>query len=377
MENYQIVKKCIEENECVLLTTFEEFEEMRKTVLHQYYQYVRVRLIGSCSHESSVVFTNFKLRQTGKRCITCIRNEQKTTHQKNKNAHEIEYQGIKLLEEYLSIQYEVIRTKEGCLADLIIKNKGKEVDEWIPIQVKTTINICYNMYSFTIRNDYKNMLIMCVCISERKIWVLPYNHLNVKKKLNISIKSKYSKYLIENDSIHKHIEKYQSDIVPMNLSDLLQPVNILQQREQEYCRKRESNLPFLSYQYPDIQNTCVDVIVNGKKVQEKVLGFVESKKTLQCSFSARNGKVDGKRSDRMYQLGENDHYWIHSSIDDRFWIIPEQVLFEKGYISNINEIKPKKTFAFKSKLNEHNKWLTDYEFDYTNVNRDKIIKMFG
>jgi hypothetical protein len=110
MENYQIVKKCIEENECVLLTTFEEFEEMRKTVLYQYYQYVRVKITGSCSHESSVVFTNFKLRMTGKRCITCIRNEQKETLKKNKNANEIEYEGIKLLEEYLSVQYEVIRT---------------------------------------------------------------------------------------------------------------------------------------------------------------------------------------------------------------------------------------------------------------------------
>jgi hypothetical protein len=377
MENYQIVKTCIEENECVLLTTFEEFEEMRKTVLYQYYQYVRVKLIGSCSHESSVVFTNFKLRMTGKRCITCIRNEQKETHKKNKNANEIEYEGIKILEEYLSVQYEVIRTKEGCLADVVIRKKGGQEDAWIPIQVKTTTHICYNMYSFNVHNEYKNMLIMCVCITERKIWVLPYNHLNVKKKLNISIKSKYSKYLIENDSIHTYIDQYQSEIVPMKLSDLLQPVNPLQQREQEYCRKRESNLPFLSYQYPDIQNTCVDVIVNGKKVQEKVLGFVESKKSLHCSFSANNCKLNGKRQFRCYQLGENDYYWIHSSIDDRFWIIPEQVLFEKGYISNNNEIKPRRMLMFKLKMNESHKWLMEYEFDYTNVNKDKIVKLFG
>ena len=40
-------------------------------------------------------------------------------------------------------------------------------------------------------------------------------------------------------------------------------------------------------------------------------------------------------------------------------------------------IKPKKTFMFKSTNNNHNEWLKDCEFDYTNVNRDKIIKMFG
>jgi len=51
MENYTKVKTRFEEEKCILLTTFEEFEESRKTVIGQSYQYVRVRFIGTCSHE--------------------------------------------------------------------------------------------------------------------------------------------------------------------------------------------------------------------------------------------------------------------------------------------------------------------------------------
>ena len=376
MENYTKVKTRFEEEKCILLTTFEEFEESRKTVIGQSYQYVRVRFIGTCSHESSVVYTNFNLRKTGIVCKDCVKKAHKVLIKKNKNANEIEYEGIKVIEECLIPFFDVIRTKEGCLADLAIRKKGDTEDKWIPVQVKTTIQICHGMYSFTVHKSYKDMLIICVCISEKKLWVMPYNHINVKSKLNISIKSKYTKYLVDNN-INEFIDKYISDISYNNINTLLTPISLTQQREQDYVKKRETYLPFLSHQYPEIQNTCVDVIINSKKVQEKVLGFVESKNGLYCGFSTNNNKLDGKRQFRTYKLGENDYYWLHSGIDDRFWIIPEQTLYEKGFISNKDEIKPKKTLWFKSDINNNNKWLNDYEYSYINVDKYKIMKVFG
>ena len=376
MENYQKVKSCFDENDCTLLTSFEEFEESRKTVLKTWYQFVRVKFTASCSHESSVVFTNFNLRKTGKKCRACVKQTQKDTMKQKNNANEIEYEGIKLIEEYLSPFYEVIRTKEGCLADMALRKKGEQDDKWIPIQVKTTMSLSHGMYSFNVDHNYKDMILMCVCVSEKKLWVLPYTHVTVKSKLNISVKSKYSKYLVDNSIIDVYIDKYISDIVCENINKLMMPVNPTQQKEQQYVQKREKYIPFLSYQYPNVQNTCVDVIINGKKVQEKVLGFIESKKGLCCTLSANNGKLEGKRQFRMYQLGENDYYWLHSSIDDRFWIIPEQVAYEKGYISNKNEIKPKRTLWFKSDNNVTQKWMNDYEYNYTSINTEKIMKIF-
>jgi hypothetical protein len=73
MEHYQKVKEFVESNQCQLLTTFDEFETLRQTVRIQYYQYVRIRFIGTCGHESSAVYTNFYKRKTGIKCISCVK----------------------------------------------------------------------------------------------------------------------------------------------------------------------------------------------------------------------------------------------------------------------------------------------------------------
>jgi len=75
----------------------------------------------------------------------------------------------------------------------------------------------------------------------------------------------------------------------------------------------------------------------------------------------------------MYHLGENDYYWLHSSIDDRFWIIPETVLYEKGYISNVSDTKNRKALQFNSK---NIVWLDNYLYTYNNINREKLISLF-
>jgi len=259
MENYEKVKACFEKEDCTLFTSFEEFEELRKTSLKQSYQFVRVKFIGSCNHESSVVYTNFNLRKTGKVCKECIKTYVKKDLKKNKNANEIEYEGIKIIEEFLTPFYEVIRTKEGCTADLAIRKKSHKEDQWIPVQVKTTVKNSHGMYSFNTNKGYNDMLMICVCNSEKKLWIMPYNHLNLKSKLNISVESKYNKYLVENSIIDTFIDKYVSDIVYNTLETLLEPIHLLQQREQQYVKKRESCISFLSYHYPEVQGTCVDV----------------------------------------------------------------------------------------------------------------------
>jgi hypothetical protein len=125
-----------------------------------------------------------------------------------------------------------------------------------------------------------------------------------------------------------------------------------------------------------IQNTCVDVIVNGKKVQEKVLGYIESTKMLCCSSSVNNGLVCKKRTYRCYKLGENDYYWLHSSIDERFWIIPEQILYENGYISKNDEIKPRRMLKFKSENSKKYRWIDKYQYRYSNIDKEVIMNIF-
>jgi hypothetical protein len=73
MENFEKVKNIVENNNCVLLTSFEDFEERRKTVLNKCYHFVKINIIASCYHNTEVIFTNFKLRKTGIKCKECMR----------------------------------------------------------------------------------------------------------------------------------------------------------------------------------------------------------------------------------------------------------------------------------------------------------------
>ena len=104
----------------------------------------------------------------------------------------------------------------------------------------------HKMYSFRgINKSYDNMIIICICTSEKKIWVIPYEDIKHLSNLNISTTSKYNKYLVSDnnllsDSIIKCMPIYYDNILELN-----KPINILQQREQEYVKKREKYINFL------------------------------------------------------------------------------------------------------------------------------------
>jgi hypothetical protein len=381
MDKYNKIKECCSEYGCSLLTTFEEFEIKRETVLHKSCSYVRIDFIGICGHNSSAVVTNFMTRKTGIRCKDCVKQNQcDKLKLKNRETSEIELNGVKIIEKYLSDKYDIIRTKEGCKADLVIQKKG-DIDKYIPVQLKCTEQISHKMYSFRgINKEYDNMLIVCICISETKIWLFPYNDIKHLSSLNISSRSKYNKYFIEDnakfsDSIEKMCDPYYAS----NLEELMTPRTELQAREQEYVQKREKYIKFLNYAYPDIQNTPTDFIANGKKVQEKVAGICKTRKgnnILSTCLASNNGKKDnGVRKHRTYRLGENDFYWFHSSIDQRFWIIPELVLYNRGSISAANETKNNKALQ----IREGTKWLKEYQYSYDDVDasKNKIIALFS
>lgn len=385
MERYSLVKKIVEENKCTLITTFENFESRRETVLKKSYLYVRVYFIGICGHNSSAVFTNFKSRGTGKKCKDCVKKNNCSTLKDTDSIlnNRTETESINLIITYLSPYYDIYRTNEGCRADLAIREKGKEDDEWIPVQVKATKEICHKMYSFRkIKDEYKNMLLICVCTSEEKIWVIPYNELCFKgPNLNISEYSKYNDYSCGNNLIlNRYINLHKDKCTRQSLDKCMLPVSNLQQREQEYVKKRENVIDFLEFQKMDIQNTPTDFMVDGKKVQEKVCGFDKHKSVLVAYLSSNNGKnYSGVRAFRTYKLGENDYYWFNSSIDNRFWIVPEKALYDRGYVTNSDKIEKNKVLRIP--INQENnygvrEWIKEYEYNYDNPDKEKIMKLF-
>jgi hypothetical protein len=377
MDNYIKVKTAVENNKCTMITTFEEFEAIRPTVYNKSYHYVRIDFIGICGHNTSAVVTNFICRQTGIRCKECVKKDTNNILKgKVKETKIVENTSINNIETYLGDKYDIIRTKEGCRADLVIKKKGD--NRYIPIQVKSTNSISpHKMYSFRYLNkDYKNMIIMCMSLLEQKIWIIPHEDIHHLSNLNISIRSKYNKYLVENNNLlSDYIEKYADKCYTSDIDILMIPSAPLQKQEQEYVKKREKFINFLDYKYPDIQNTPTDFIVNGKKVQEKVCGNPKKNK-LTIWMASNNGKKEnGDRNFRTYRLGENDYYWFHSNIDNKFWIIPEKVLYEREYISKEDETKNKRCICITVSPNFSN-WLSDYQYDYDNIDKDRILELF-
>lgn len=382
MENYLIVKDAMDKNGCTLLTTFEEFEERRNNVLKKYYQSVRVDYIATCSHPMNVAVTNFLVRKTGLVCLQCSRINAIKIKKELGNNHSvsIENEGCVILEGLLRDKYEICRSKEGCRCDIIIRKKGIEEDKWLNIQLKVNNKLSYGMYSFSgVGKDYTDMLLACINIEEQKIWLIPFNELNIKSKLNISTRSKYDKYLIQNDKIEDYINKYYDSCKQTTYEEAMIPICEYQQREQEYIRKREQYIPFLKYEYLDIQNTPTDFIVNGYRIQEKVVGYTIKKDMIATSLGSNNGiSNEGIRQFRRYRLGENHYYWLHSSIDNRFWIVPEGKLYDEGYISKSTETKRRKNLVFKSsEYSEEKKWLAQYEFTYDNPNVERITEVFN
>jgi hypothetical protein len=124
MDNYNKVKEYVESKKCTLLTTFEDFEIKRENVLNKSYSYIRIEFIGVCGHNSSAIFTNFKSRATGIRCKECVKKDTSAVLKRNDKllTHNIEANSINLINKYLSEYYEIVRTNEGCRADLAIEN---------------------------------------------------------------------------------------------------------------------------------------------------------------------------------------------------------------------------------------------------------------
>jgi len=392
MERYNKIKDLFKNNNCVLLTTYEEYKKIlddkieynkknnKKTSLEN----IRVSHIAQCGHEHNVAITNFITRKTGILCYLCKNKKNKELNLSKKvQYNNQELLGNNILEKYIGKHYIIKNTKEGCSADILIKEKNSDKNLFIPLQLKTTLKKSkYNTYSFKkIINTYRDMLIICICIVEEKFWVIPFNEIKEMKNLTISEKSKYNKYEIEHKKLVETLKNFSN--LETNEENINIPKSNLQKREQLYCKKRASKINFLEYIYPNTQNSRTDFIINSKNIQEKVVGFRKNRNAYSVWLASNNGKKENnKRKFRTYKLGENHYYWFHSSVDDRFWIIPELVLYENNYISNINEIKNRTNIYFKILEDgeyTENKWLKTYEYNYNNIDnvtKDKLIKLF-
>ena len=379
MTYYEKVKTTMQQNNCTLLTTIEEFLEIKKNV-----KFPKVKYIACCGHNHEVFVNVFLNRKTGIICPSCISKKNNINKRGLMNCEngqcvltKMEDDGIQYIQTILNEHFVTDKTKEGCLADMIMKPKHEGEDKWLLVQVKTTSKPLRD-YGFKCSSKYNNCIIICLCLLDKRMWILNGNEIIVKCKIAIGLhKSKYDKNEVNIDNISDSINKYYDlmTLVTFEVANLPQSIN--QQKEQEFRKLVENNCPCIKFDYPINNQLVYDFTINGFKIQEKVgTARKDRKDCVIFSLHKNNGIHDGVRKFRSYNEGDNDFYWLNFPDKKHFYIFPEKELLKFGLITSEKDKGKGKISITMSKI-KNNKYDTKYLFDYENLDETRLTLLFS
>ena len=335
----------------------------------------KISYIASCGHNNTVRWSNFVSLNQGINCPLCVNNNtgaklKELRSGENKNSSiEQEYKCIYYFIGVINQYFQVKKTFDGCRADIALRPIDCMEDLWLGIQVKSTCKKGNRgEYDFKLNGiNYDNYLILCICLEDKKMWLIPYEDVKGQKTIGISIKSKYNHYEVTIDNItnkliyfYENMPKFQFDILDTPTSDT-------QKQEQLYRKLREEKLDFITFIYPEFEGTVCDFKIGDKRVQEKV-GFICRDNPNSFGFSLN--KNNGKKYNCSYKLGDNDFYWLHCKNTSRFYVIPEIILIEKGFIGDNC-----KEHLYISPTNIRTKWTDEYLFNYDNIDKEDLLQL--
>lgn len=378
MANYAELKALFESKGCKLLTTEDDIKQSR------WISHTQVSFIATCGHNNNVTVTNFKQKGSGVVCKECMKqtiSEQNKINHKNKAKASLstiqEYEVLKKLQTLLQHNLRVVITNEGCKSDIILKPQSVEEDEWLRIQVKTTIDVCHDLYTFALRGtEYTDHILLCHCINHNKYWLIPYDVVSkLKGSLNIGLTSKsyYHKYEVEQDCLFPKLLGYYQT-TPLYSSDVcMLPESANQQKEYKYQQKRIEAFPFFVFEKPEYNQCYYDFKINSIPVQEKVAGKMQKKNNGYRVCLYRHST---KKSYNAYKLGMNKYYWVHIPDTVWFYVFTEDVLYQRGYIEDDKTTFTKKPMLFIS-LNNTNGWYQQYKYQYDNIDENQFRSMFN
>ena len=362
-------EKFLEVN-CKITDTKEEYEKRNKTE-----KMSKCNYIASCGHQHVVFINVFFSRKTGLICPSCKSKENGIKKKEEMKDDKLKYlktelRGINYFKEKCK-GFEIHKAFDGCRADLIVRPIGQLQDKWIGIQVKTTER--NNHYEFGMHQTYDDYLILCICEEDKRMWLFPYEDLNGITKIHVGIKSKYNEYEITNNL--EKLNHYYQNTKKFTYEELDKPLCIYTEREKEFYRFRESKIDFLDFTYNDMEGMVYDFKIGEKKVQEKV-GYIDKVKNVNvfCLWK-NNGKLNGKQNSKCYDIGDNDYYWLNADDKQLFYVIPEQILIEKGYVGYTGH---KKQLKINPKETKYNGWIQPYKFNYNSFGlfeKNRLLKI--
>jgi hypothetical protein len=192
---------------------------------------------------------------------------------------------------------------------------------------------------------------------------------NIKSVLQIPISnnSKYNKFEITNNVEDFILNKYNnSNHLLFEKDKLLNQLSKTTLIEYNYRNLRKEKCNFINFIENENQGEVFDFKVGDKKIQEKVGHYLaNTEKKIYNYYDFNLSKCNGKNNKKIpYNIGDNNIYWFNCNNSSIFYIIPEYILINYGYIG-------KKTSIIMSNDNKNKKWLNDFKFDYNNLENDK------
>ena len=373
---YENIVEEFNKRKCKLLDTNEEFNEIKKISKKCAY---RLNYIASCGHTHKVFYNVFKSRNTGIVCSSCKNKEIGKIMKEKYDNNEIsksftteqEFKVVKEFQNRFENHFNIIKAFDGCMVDIIYKPKSVVEDKWVGIQVKTG-----STYHFAINNHYTNCLLLLFCVEDNCMWLIPENIIVNQSKITIGYKkSKYNIYKVNNDDIENKLNELYNKTSTFQFDTLNTPINIYQHREQIFRKYREEKIPFISFQDNEMEASVYDFKIGNLKIQEKVAKpIIDRKNTYSFNLQKHNGMIGGKRSHRQYDIDDNDFYWLNFDNKKTFFVIPENILIEKGNIGNkIGNNSQYFRIAYNDKFINKNSWLQPYMFDYETIH-DELNK---
>ena len=382
---YAEVKERFENNGCELLTTEKEYYEKGMT----YYDFHR--FIASCGHERTCSMATWNGNDITL-CSECTFERMRLNAQEdgckidgNPRGNVIEHEAFVFIKTLLENKFQVKKLREGTLADFLIKPTYIIEDIWLAIQLKATRKEKLKKgYCFSFgKSDYTGLLILCVCMKDNKAWVFDGKISKDVCGIGITEGSKYHKGKVELADLPHQLEDYYANSPLTTFDKANIPVSPSHQVEHAHQVLRDTKIGYMfDFEYPELEGQVFDFKINGYKIQDKS-GYNRIGTripTMDTHLTKHGGVVMVS-----YDENDNDFYWISCPDKDTFYIFPESILIEKGYISTkaIPSVRKSITLHWEANTSEdlvsctsNDEWSFPFRYKYSNLDISKLKSVF-
>ena len=373
---YENIKSMYESKECRLITSKEDFTNMRNTTP---LKSVVFDIISKCGHASKSHYYSFLCNNSGMLCKECTLKRSKhilvsnaKTAEGRPRSLETQRIAIEIIKELCKDTFTIVKTRDGCDSDILIKPNENTNDSWLKIKVKSTI-FKDKETRFKISKYYQSIHLM-VSINTNDIWIFEPHEIQIRTYYMGDNRSMYDDNHIK--SKENLIERLGQIYQEQKFVDIFQnandPISETMKLEYYFLLKRESVINFLNFERADFAGAIFNFKIGTLKFQENVVSIQRGKNAIIANIS----KCCRQRKRIPYDQGDNDFYWINvNNLSYDFYVIPERTLIINGYISTPESIGNKY-------LNiSSNDWTSLYKFNYSTINnqeeKDKLLTIIN